>query len=101
MPDSLASPFGNRGDVELSSSRADSQALAATTTARQRIFFSERVPFSTYETAVTRPLSSVTSSRAMAPVITRSLPVFIAGKIIAWLEVNADAVWQPRPHCPQ
>jgi hypothetical protein len=37
----------------------------------------------------------------MAPVMTRSLPVFIAGKIIAWLDVNADAVWQPRPHCPQ
>jgi len=28
-------------------------------------------------------------------------PVFIAGKIMAWLDVNADAVRQPRPHWPQ
>ena len=37
----------------------------------------------------------------MAPVKTVSLPVFIAGKIIAWLELKADAVMHPRPHCPQ
>ena len=41
------------------------------------------------------------SSRAMAPVKMVSLPVFMAGKIIAWLDEKADAVWQPRPHCPQ
>ena len=46
-------------------------------------------------------VAAVISSRAIAPVITVSLPVFIAGKIIAWLDENADAVWQPRPHCPQ
>ena len=44
---------------------------------------------------------SVISSRAMAPVMMFSLPVFMAGKIIAWLEVKADAVRQPRPHWPQ
>ena len=55
MPDEFASPFGKRGDFEFSSSRADSQALAATTTARQRICFSVRVALSTYETAVTLP----------------------------------------------
>ena len=60
-----------------------------------------RVALSTYETAVTLPSPSVISSRAIAPVMTVSLPVFIAGKIIAWLDENADAVWQPRPHCPQ
>src|SRR3954463_12472531 len=100
-PDELAIPFENRGDFELSSSRADSQALAATTTALHRTCFSVRVALSTYETAVILPLPPVISSRAIAPVITVSLPVFIAGKIIAWLEENAEAVWQPRPHCPQ
>src|SRR2546422_993964 len=98
MPDSLAIPFGNRGDFELSSRRADSHALAATTTVRQRIFVSVRMALSTYDTAVTLPSASVISSRAMAPVITCSFPVFIAGKIIAWLELKADAVCQPRPH---
>jgi hypothetical protein len=35
-PLEFASPFGKRDDVELSSSRADSQQLAATTTIRAR-----------------------------------------------------------------
>src|SRR5436190_140939 len=86
---------------EFSSSRADSHALAATTTALHRTCFSVRVALSTYDTDVTFPLPSVISSRAIAPVITVSRPVFIAGKIIAWLDENADAVWHPRPHCPQ
>src|SRR3954454_540465 len=86
-PDELAT-------FEFSSSRADSQALAATTTALHRTCFSVRVALSTYDTAVILPLP-VTSSRAIAPVITVSLPVFMAGKIIAWLDENADAVWHP------
>src|SRR5439155_12416607 len=97
----LARPLENRGDLEFSSSRADSHALAATTTARQRIWRSLRVALSTYDTAVTFPELSVRSSRAMAPVKMVSLPGFMAGKIIALLDENADAVWQPRPHCPQ
>src|ERR1700709_2364788 len=101
MPEELAIPFGKRGDFEFSSSRADSHALAATTTARHRTCFSVRVALSTYETAVTLPELSVTSSRAIAPVSSVNFPVFIAWKIIAWLDVNADAVWHPRPHCPQ
>ena len=40
-------PFEKRADFEFSSSRADSQALAATTTARQRTCFSVRVALST------------------------------------------------------
>ncbi len=60
-----------------------------------------RVALSTYDTAETLPVLSVINSRAIAPVKMVSLPVFIAGKIIAWLEENADAVMQPRPHCPQ
>src|SRR5437764_1432954 len=86
---------------ELSSRRADSHALAATTTALQRTCFSVRVALSTYDTAVILPPAPVISSRAIAPVITVSLPVFMAGKIIAWLDENADAVWHPRPHWPQ
>src|SRR3954452_19500919 len=100
-PDEFAMPFENRGDFEFSSRRADSQALAATTTALQRICFSVRVALSTYDTAVTLPSPLVISSRAIAPVIMVSLPVFMAGKIIAWLDEKADAVWQPRPHWPQ
>src|SRR5689334_25181725 len=100
-PEEFASPFENRDDLELSSSRADSHALAATTTALQRTCFSVRVALSTYETAVTLPSPLVISSRAMAPVNIVSRPVFIAGKIIAWLDENAEAVWHPRPHFPQ
>ena len=51
--------------------------------------------------AVTLPALSVINSRAMAPVIRVSLPVFMAGNTIAWLEENADALTHPRPHCPQ
>ena len=87
--------------LELSSSRADSHALAATTTALQRTCFSVRVALSTYETAVTLPSPLATSSRAIAPEKIVSRPVFIAGKIIAWLDEKAEAVRQPRPHCPQ
>src|SRR5436189_5763875 len=85
---------------EFSSSRADSHALAATTTALHRTCFSVRVALSTYDTAVIFPFED-TSSRAIAPVIRVRRPVFIAGKIIAWLDENADAVRHPRPHCPQ
>ena len=41
---------------------------------------------------MTFPDASEISSRAMAPVKIVSLPDFIAGKIIAWLEEKADAV---------
>src|SRR5689334_1101783 len=101
MPEELAIPLGKRGDFEFSSRRADSHALAATTTARQRTCRSVRVALSTYDTAVTRPSGPDTSSRAMAPVNTVRRPVFMAGKIMAWLEENAEAVRHPRPHCPQ
>src|SRR5690349_23615096 len=97
----LPMPLGCWLDLELSSSRADSHALAATTTALQRTCFSLRVALSTYETAVTLPEPSVTSSRAMAPVIRLRRPVFMAGKIMAWLEEKAEAVRHPRPHCEQ
>src|SRR5918995_4040872 len=81
MPDEFASPFGCRDDLELSSRRADSHALAASTTVRQRTCRSLPLVLSMYDTAVTLPASSVISSRAMALAITCTLPVFIAGKI--------------------
>src|SRR5690349_7348762 len=81
LPDEFARPCGCLDDFEFNSSRADSQALAARTTLRQRTCFSLPSVLSMYETAVTLPLASVTSSRAIALLITCTLPVFIAGKI--------------------
>jgi len=46
-PEELASPAENRWDFEFSSSLADSQALAATTTARHLMCCSVRVALST------------------------------------------------------
>ena len=51
-------PCGNFGDFELSSSRADSHALAASTTMRARTWFSRPVVLSMYDTPVARPSSS-------------------------------------------
>ena len=45
-PLELASPLGNFGDFELSSSRADSRALAASTTTRALTFLSAPVTVS-------------------------------------------------------
>ncbi len=45
-PEEFAKPLGNSADLEFSSSRADSQALAASTTARALIRFSVRVALS-------------------------------------------------------
>ncbi len=46
MPVELAMPCGNFDDFELSSSRAVSQALAASTTMRARTWFSRPVALS-------------------------------------------------------
>src|SRR5580698_2611669 len=100
-PEELARPSGNCADFELSSNLADSQALAATTTARALTRFSVRVALSIYETPSALPSLPRITSRAIAPVIIVSLPVFIAGGIITWLELKFEAVTQPRPHCPQ
>ena len=81
LPEELASPCGWREDFELRSRRADSHALAARTTVRQRICFSLPSVLSMYETAVTFPVASVSSSRAIALAMTCTFPVFIAGKI--------------------
>src|SRR5580658_10892051 len=100
-PEELASPLENCGDLELSNKRADSQALAAKTTARAFTRFSVRVALSMYETPVALPSGPTKTSRAIAPVINVSLPVAIAGGSNTWLELKFDAVVQPRPHWPQ
>src|SRR5712671_5552883 len=101
VPEEFATPSGNSEDLELSSKRADSHALAATTTARALSRFSERVALSIYETPSAFPSLPTIISRAIAPVISVSLPVFIAGGSSTWLELKLEAVMHPRPHCPQ
>src|SRR3954466_1993283 len=81
LPEELASPCGWCEDFELRSRRADSHALAARTTVRQRTCFSLPSVLSTYETAVTLPVGSVISSRAIAFATPCPFPFFIAGKI--------------------
>src|SRR5580692_3473638 len=100
-PEEFASPSGNCADFEFKSKRADSQALAASTTARAFTRFSVRVPLSMYETPSALPSLPTITSRAIAPVTIVSLPVAIAGGIITWLELKFEAVTQPRPHWPQ
>src|SRR5580693_2435168 len=100
-PEEFASPLGNCEDFELRSNRADSHALAASTTARAFTRFSVRVALSMYETPCALPSLPRITSRAIAPVTIVSFPVFMAGGIITWLELKFDAVTQPRPHCPQ
>ena len=86
---------------ELSSSRADSHALAASTTALAYTRFSVRVTTSMYETPWALPSAPTMTSLAIAPVSMVSLPVFIAGGMSTWLELKLEAVTQPLPHCPQ
>src|SRR2546421_4996554 len=66
VPLAFARPFGNRDDVELSSRRAVSRALAARTTTLARTRASAPVVLSTYATPVARPLESTSTSRAIA-----------------------------------
>src|SRR6266700_601425 len=66
VPLALARPLGNRLDVEFSSSRADSNALAASTMTRARTCWSDPVVLSTYATPVARPPRSTVTSRAIA-----------------------------------
>src|ERR1700748_1307405 len=90
-PEEFPKPSGNNLDLEFSNNRADSQALAATTTARAFTLSTERVALSIYETPVALPSGPTMISRAMAPVINVSFPVFKAGGISTWLELKFDA----------
>src|ERR1700688_3893841 len=101
VPEEFARPSGNVVEREFSNRRADSQALAARTTARALARFSVSVFLSTYKTPSPLPSLPTTTARAMAPVIRVRWPVFIAGGSNTWLELKLDAVVQPRPHWPQ
>src|SRR5262249_24645855 len=100
-PLELASPVGNRVDFELSSRRADSHALAASTTMRARIWYSRLSCVFTYEMPVARPASLVVTERAMAFVIIFSRPVRSAGGRRTDGDEKFAWTLQPRPHSPQ
>src|SRR5215470_16043048 len=72
-------PCGNFDDFELSRMRADSHALAASTTMRARTWLSRLVALSMYDTPVASPEASTVTSRAIAWGTILSFPVFIAG----------------------
>src|SRR5262252_6043651 len=101
MPEELASPSGKSVEDVFSNKRADSQALAATTTDLAYTRFSAREALSIYETPLALPFLSTRTSRAIAPVIRVRRPVFCAGGMSTWLELKLEARRQPRPHCPQ
>ena len=97
----LARPWGNRELLEFSRSRADSQALAASTTILARTEYSFRSWVWTYETPVARPSESVITSRAMAWGMSVRLPVCRAGgRSTEGLEKFEWAA-QPLPHSAQ
>ena len=97
-PLELPRPCGKRADFELSSSRAVSHALAASTTMRARAWFSRPVFLSMYVTPVARPSSPTVTSRAMALVtIVRRLVASAGGSSTDGDEKFAWAA-QPRPH---
>src|ERR1700722_4478484 len=97
-PLALASPFGKCDDVEFSRSRADSQALAATTTTRARTCASAPVVLSMYPTPVARPLSSTVISRAIALATNDRRPVRSAGSMSTPGLAKLELVLQPRLH---
>src|SRR2546423_7234506 len=101
VPLPLASPLGNEDDFELSSSRDDSHALAATTTTRASTWCSLPSLMSMYVTPLARAFLSTVTSRAMALVSRVSFPVWSAGAISTFVEEKFEFVLQPRLHCPQ
>src|SRR5262245_54264747 len=101
VPLELARPCGNCEDLELSRRRADSQALAATTTTRARTCSSVLLLLLMNETPVARPCASTVISRAIAFVISVSLPVLSAGRMRTSGLEKFELVLQPRLHCPQ
>ena len=83
MPLELASPCGNRDDFELRRMRADSSALAARHDDARDVRLREIAPvfLSMYETPVASRRVPRVTSRAIAFVISVSLPVLSAGAI--------------------
>src|SRR5687767_11051228 len=79
MPLELARPLGCWADLELSSSLADSQALAARITILPSTWYSCKSVLSVYNTPVALPDLSVSTSRTMALSYSVTLPVLRAG----------------------
>src|SRR5687767_14138926 len=100
-PLELASPCGNRDDFELSRTREDSHALAASTTTRARTCSSRPVAVLMYETPVARPSGLTVTSRAIAFVMIRRRLVRCAGKSRTLGDEKFEFVMQPRLHWPQ
>src|SRR3989442_6943401 len=98
VPLEFARPLGKRAERELNSSRADSKALAASTTTLARTCWSVPVVLSTYATPDARPFLSTVTSRAIALVTSVSLPVARAGTISTLVEVKFAFTRQPRLH---
>ena len=68
---------------------------------RARTWYSRPSCVLTYDTPSARPLSFVVTSRAIAPVTNRSLPVSSAGGSSTDGDEKLECVAQPRPHWPQ
>jgi len=101
VPLEFASPCGNFPDLEFNNSRAVSHALADSTTILARTCSSAPVFLLMYDTPVARPSDPSVTSRAIALVMSVSLPVCCAGAInTSGLEKFAFT-WQPRLHWPQ
>src|SRR5690606_3872685 len=100
-PLEFARPLGKRADRELRRSRADSHALAASTTTRALTCSSAPVFLSMYETPVARPEASVVTSRAIALVMSVRRPVFRAGAMSTPGLEKLAFTEHPRLHCPQ
>jgi hypothetical protein len=98
VPLPLASPCGKDDDVEFSSSRALSSALAASTTTLARTWRSSPLALCTYETPVASPSRPTVTSRAIASVISVSLPVASAGAISTSGLEKLAFTEQPRLH---
>ena len=100
-PLEFESPCGCRADFELNMMRAVSHVLAASTTMRARTWCSVPSAVSMYTTPVALPVSSVVTSRAMAPVSSVSRPVAAAGGSRTDVDEKFECVEHPRPHWPQ
>src|SRR5215813_11375928 len=100
-PLEFARPCGNCADFDINSRRADSPALADSTTAFA-FWNTSFLSLSKYVTPVTRPLASVEISRTYEFTRTSQLPEAMASGIIVTAELDRAFTWQPKPeHMPQ
>src|SRR5688572_5131162 len=97
----LASPLGLRDDFELSSSRADSHALAARITTFAVTVYSCMSSLLTKDTPVATPSLLVKTSRAIALGMMSTFPVAIAG--FTRTDDEEKSAWTVHPllHCEQ